>query len=88
MLRQAMATARLTRLITQDTITEPLRDRAGEVHPLVRELVGCNWCAGIWAAAAVLVLDRTAPAAVDTLAVAQVGFMAISAAALRERIKG
>jgi hypothetical protein len=74
-LRQALATARLTRLITQDTITDPLRDQVSKVHPMVDELVHCPWCAGVWAAGAILLADRTAPALVDTLALAQAGSM-------------
>jgi hypothetical protein len=83
MLRLALATARLTRLITEDSITEPVRDRVSARHELLDELVHCRWCAGVWAAGAVLVADRVAPALVDTLALAQAGSMIM---VLTERI--
>jgi hypothetical protein len=43
-------TARLTRLITLDTITEPIRDR---LKGLLRVLAECPWCSGFWVALAV-----------------------------------
>lgn len=76
MLRLALATARLTRLITTDTIADVPRARVAAVHPLVDELVHCHWCTGVWAAAAILIADRTIPVVVDTLALAQAGSMA------------
>ena len=42
--------ARLTRLITLDTITQPIRNR---LTGLVAALVECPWCTGVWTAAAV-----------------------------------
>jgi len=82
-IRTALATARLIRLITEDTITEDLRDRLSEKHPMAEELLHCWWCTGIWAAGAVLVADRVAPRVVDMLALAQAGTMTMS---LAERI--
>lgn len=61
MLIELLATARLTRLVTEDSITEPLRDRAMEIHPMLGELVHCRWCTSVWAAAAVSVLSKTVP---------------------------
>lgn len=43
----ALAAARLTRLVTEDTITEPLRVWASS-RPFVYELVTCPWCIGFW----------------------------------------
>lgn len=43
-------TARLTRLITLDTITQPIRNR---LSGIIAALVECPWCTGVWAAAAV-----------------------------------
>lgn len=40
-------TARLTRLITLDTITAPIRDR---LSGLLGALVQCAWCTGVWVA--------------------------------------
>lgn len=39
--------ARITRLITLDTITAPIRDR---LPGLLGALVQCAWCTGVWAA--------------------------------------
>lgn len=61
MLTDLLATARLTRLVTEDSITEPLRDRAMEIHPKLGELVQCRMCTSVWAALAVTVLSRTVP---------------------------
>lgn len=51
----ALATARLTRLITTDTITQPLRDAIAARFPPdrinPRYLVNCDYCASIYAAA-------------------------------------
>ena len=43
----SLAAARLTRLVTEDTILEPLREWA-TIHELVYELVTCPWCIGFW----------------------------------------
>lgn len=43
-------TARLTRLITLDTITEPIRER---LKGLLRVLAECPWCSGFWVSLAV-----------------------------------
>jgi hypothetical protein len=70
-----LATIRLTRLVIDDTITEPLRDRAmdalirtGEEHPELQPitekleyLLSCPWCVSVYAAAALLVLRKLAP---------------------------
>ena len=42
-----LAAARLTRLVTEDTITEPVRVWASD-KPFVYELVTCPWCIGFW----------------------------------------
>lgn len=39
--------ARLTRLITLDTITQPIRDR---LPGFLGALVQCPWCTGVWVA--------------------------------------
>jgi len=41
---------RITRLITLDTITQPIRDR---LTGLLGVLVECPWCSGFWVSAAV-----------------------------------
>lgn len=53
----ALATARITRLVTRDTITTPARmwliNRAG-VDARFSELITCDWCSGVWVSSAVL----------------------------------
>lgn len=50
------ASLRLTRLITGDLITRPVRDwisdRYGD-HSWQRDFVGCPWCIGFWITCAV-----------------------------------
>jgi hypothetical protein len=65
----ALATARLTRLLTQDSITEPFRVRveraegAGHLPLGAGEFVSCPWCVGVWVSAAVATARRVAPRA-------------------------
>jgi fatty acid desaturase len=52
----ALAVARITGMITQDAITEPLRDRLigwldnrpATLGSAIATLVTCPWCAGMW----------------------------------------
>jgi fatty acid desaturase len=52
----ALAITRLTGLITQDAITDPLRDRLiawldnrpATLGSTVATLITCPWCAGMW----------------------------------------
>lgn len=53
-----LATARLTRLISEDEITRPLRKRVGKLHSEVDYLVNCRYCVGVWAAAGVLLMQK------------------------------
>jgi hypothetical protein len=50
----ALATFRLTRLITRDVITESLRNRVWKKYPPESSKVGylftCEWCMSIWTA--------------------------------------
>lgn len=53
----ALAAFRLTRLIVRDDITSPIRDRWWRRFPedtKPGELIGCNYCVGIWVSATVL----------------------------------
>jgi len=43
---------RLTRLLTDDTITRPLRDWCQRRADWLGTLAECYWCAGLWIAAA------------------------------------
>lgn len=52
----ALAAARITRLITRDTLTQPIRLRAiNAVGPTsqLAYLITCDWCTGMWVGAAV-----------------------------------
>lgn len=52
----ALAVARVTGLITADSITEPVRDRItiwlddtpGSAGAWFSDLITCPWCAGMW----------------------------------------
>lgn len=47
----ALATYRLTRLVTADAITQPLRDWVGDQgRPRLTYLSTCDWCLSIWVA--------------------------------------
>lgn len=56
LLIHALAVARVTGLITTDTITEPVRDRIitrldnrpATLGQFVSDLITCPWCAGMW----------------------------------------
>jgi Protein of unknown function (DUF1360) len=81
-----LATARVTRLITKDEITSPLRKLAHRLDPQARHIgaiVICPYCAGVWAAAGVLGLLAIAVHARgwgQWLAAAPVAIMAVSQA--------
>lgn len=46
----ALATYRLTRLVTADRITEPIRSRIEDRSEFAGYLVTCDWCLSIWIA--------------------------------------
>lgn len=74
-----LATVRLTRLVIDDNITEPLRDRAmqalirtGEERPELKPVTDkleyfltCPWCVSVYSAAAILLLRKFAPETAD-----------------------
>lgn len=76
MITDSLATARLTRLVVEDKITEPIRDKVMGRWPdsKVAYLVTCQACVSIWAAAAVLLggRSRLGRAAVRMLALSEV----------------
>lgn len=45
-----LACYRLTRLITADIITQPLREQVADRSPFFGYLVSCDWCLSIWLA--------------------------------------
>lgn len=74
-----VAVVRLTRLINQDVITEPLRDLVWSKFPpntKIGYLLTCPWCMSIWAGLSITLLRRYLPGVADivntTLAASQV----------------
>ena len=75
-----LATFRLTRLATRDTITEPFRQQLR--HAAMRQvdspgiaakvdtLISCPWCVGWWIAVAVVAARRLYPRAWEPVAAA------------------
>jgi hypothetical protein len=70
MLVAVLATWRITSIISQESIFEPLRRRLGEKElenglvkstTWVSELVGCFWCLSVWVGAACTVIVLTYP---------------------------
>lgn len=76
----ALATYRLTRLIVQDDITAPLRERVRHaamrsvdspgIAAKVNTLLSCPWCVGMWVSFGVVAARRLAPAAWTPVAAA------------------
>lgn len=82
LLFDALATYRLTRLVTTDTFPPALAARKKIVtNPATpdwaAELVECPWCASFWIGAGVVVASRVAPKAWKPLARA-LSFSAVS----------
>lgn len=80
-----LATARLTRLIVEDDIGQPIRDRAMSSQSFISDAVFCRRCASVWAAAAVLFTSRVCPPLARMLAVSE---MTIAAMALVDALEG
>jgi len=68
----ALATYRLTRLVVEDEITAPIRNRVWERHDPADSKIGylltCPWCVSIWAGAAVVTARHIAPATWEPVA--------------------
>ena len=75
-----LATYRLTRLITRDTITAPAREKIWRYHPPHESKLGyvltCEWCSSIYAASALefcrIISPRLTKAAETVLALSAV----------------
>lgn len=67
----ALATYRLTRLITRDEVTSAARERIWRSHPPESTLTGyfltCDWCASVWAASALQISRMIAPKTTNTI---------------------
>jgi hypothetical protein len=62
----SLAGFRITRLVTQDTITEPFRNAIWKKFPpstQIGYLFTCNWCTGFWVALLVFIFWVVAPEA-------------------------
>ena len=75
-----LATYRLTRLITRDSITEPIREWIWRRRPPEKSKIGylftCEWCMSIWTASP-LIASSMITAVTDVVA----AVLALSAAA-------
>ena len=75
-----LATYRLTRLITRDSITEPIREWIWRRRPPEKSKIGylftCEWCMSIWTAS-LLIASSMITAVTDVVA----AVLALSAAA-------
>jgi hypothetical protein len=65
LLTDSLALWRLTRLVTADELTAPLRERAQSWalerrKPMLHYLLGCPYCMSVWLAPAVLVMPKRA----------------------------
>lgn len=60
----ALATYRLTRLLVEDRILQPVRDRVMDRHGPTTQLgyfVTCPWCVSMWVGAGVVAARKVAP---------------------------
>jgi hypothetical protein len=79
----ALATARLTQLVVDDDITEPVRAKLADAvkadpaytwKDVLDEIVNCHACTSVWAGAGILLAGRMGPVGrflVQTLALSQ-----------------
>lgn len=60
----ALAVHRLTRLVTEDEVTRPVRERVQDAAPEGRlaYLLTCPWCVSVWIGAGWAALTAAAPA--------------------------
>lgn len=67
-----LATYRLTRLVVEDVITAPAREKIFEKYPPNEDkwsyALTCPWCASIWLGAGVAIARRFFPRAWDVAA--------------------
>jgi len=75
-----LATYRLTRLITTDNITEPIREWIWDRYPpqssKLGYLITCDWCSSIWVASIVIPSAMIIPVLVYVYAVFAVSAIA------------
>lgn len=87
---EILAAARLTRLITEDKITEPIRDEIVGRAPSSRlaYLVTCPRCVSIWAGALVIATAHVPQVARPREAVVRMLALSEATIALRELLDG
>jgi hypothetical protein len=72
LLVDGLATERITRLVVDDKLTEPIREYIWRNHPPEETKIGyfvtCPWCTSIWAAALVVAGRTVAPKTWDKVA--------------------
>lgn len=68
----SLATYRLTRLVTEDVIAAPVRDKIFEKHPPHDRswsyVLTCPWCSSVWIGIGVMIARKIVPSAWDPLA--------------------
>lgn len=75
------ATRRATRLIMDDKISEPLRNKIyNSDSAFLQYLISCPWCVSIWAAGTLSVLENVPHPAARTLAKIATHTLALSEA--------
>lgn len=61
----SLATYRLTKLVIEDELTAPLRNKIFEKFPPSSTKIGylftCPWCVSIWAGAGLIALEKSSP---------------------------
>jgi len=63
----ALATYRLTRLVTTDALTAPAREWVQARYERLGYLFGCDWCSSMWLAPGPVLLGVLAPDSAWTL---------------------
>lgn len=88
----ALASARLTQLVVDDSITEPVRDKIHE-RPgdetwsnVLDEVVNCHACTSVWAGAGVLAAEHAGPVGRFLVRVLALSQAALAVKSVIERI--
>ncbi len=72
LLKDSLATYRLTRLVVEDVIAAPVREKIFEKYPPHDRswsyVLTCSWCASVWIGLGVAILRVAAPKLWDPIA--------------------
>lgn len=63
-IKLGLASYRITKLVLDDYLTEPLREKLQPLrskHPKFNYFMGCPWCVSIYAGAATVLIEYTVP---------------------------